>query len=994
MPVLFWLPGAVALRAVFGTEGPRRTDGPAWNFLAVAISVLLTGWLGFTLAEIGWFSVWLIVLLVLAGCAVVLRVVAGDWRGVPATARLWLDDLGRSLADGVRIASGRSVRIRQDARNLRLETAVLVGLLLVGAALFGRPAEMLRGALDAGAYINHGIAIARSGAIVQRDPLMRDLRDLGPPPAYVTLEEAKEFLEPLNLERYSLDRLRMPAFYVLDKKSGLVLPQHYSFYPALIAVGYGLFGIWGALWITPLLALLTCAAVFFFARQMFSARVGLVALAFLVVCPLQIWFARYPVSELPTEMLAFLFFYAFLRFTEETRRLNSLEAAARREGGPAGSAALESGASVRNARLFAVLAGAALGEISLVRVDFPLYLLPLPFFMLWWWLGRTWRREHTWFAVTVGLLLAQWTLHFVFFSFAYTMDQYHNVLLDQRRNWPFLLPLAYLAVGVLLLLDRTRDRWRPLATAAGEAASRRRKPLLGALCLAVGAFLAYRYIWQPHILFSSEAFDALKQGPVAFARYLEPYIGAPLESIAQTGKSNQPGLINTNSAILVRLGWYLSPLGMLLGFVGLLRALWKRLNPGTAYFFAVFGVVGLLFSGETYTVPTYPYSLRRFLPVAIPGLLVLGAYALAWAGEKWHPRRLVRPLAWAAAAALVVFFLVTGWVIIGHTEEAGAVDELTALAHRFPGNPAKTVLLFSNERDEPYVVATPLQYIYGFNCFSLNRPYGDTKGSVVQGAVERWQKQGYHVYALLGANGGKLFMPDLALVPYTQTGTPEWTYQVPELEQLRFQKPKNIISASLPFGLYDIVSRTQTTLPSLPYRLDIGGLDYQNLVAGFGGKEKTAPADPDTAQWRWTFHDAYLRLPWPDSAKAGGATLTMSLSAGTKERRVPAPAHPTPEQTARLVLAPSGAKMLPSPAQVAISANSVLTLTQVTLQPGAGFQDVTMGVPANAPTDPADPHYLLLHITSSTWVPSAAEVSGDERVLGVALDEMRLDPAR
>ena len=74
-------------------------------------------------------------------------------------------------------------------------------------------------------------------------------------------------------------------------------------------------------------AVLACAAVFFFARQMFSARVALLGLAFLITCPLQIWFARYPVSETPTELLAFLFFFAFLRFTEETRRLSALEVA-------------------------------------------------------------------------------------------------------------------------------------------------------------------------------------------------------------------------------------------------------------------------------------------------------------------------------------------------------------------------------------------------------------------------------------------------------------------------------------------------------------------------------------------------------------------------------------------------------------------------------------------------------------------------------------------
>jgi len=1014
LPILLWLPGAALLRGLFGPRGPLRTDGPAWTFLALAISVLLTGWLGFVLAEMGGFSPWLVALLEVAGVVGGLRLLAGRWAGVGPLAREWLGDLGWTLADGLRVALGRVVRLRPDARNLRLETALLVGLLLLAAALFSRPAEMVRGALDSGVYVNGGIALARTGAIVQHDPLMRELSDLGPPPDYVPSEEANEFLQPQTLQRYSLDRLRMIGFYVLDKKTGSVLPQFYHLFFVWIGIGYGLFGIPGALLVTPALALLAVAAVFFFARQLFTARVALVGLAFLILCPLQIWFARYPVSEIPTELLAFLFFYAFLRFSEETRRLTVVSRQSSVVGlyepqtadhGPRttdGPAEAEWVATQRAAGLFAVLAAAALGEILLVRVDFPLYLLPLPFYLLWWRLSRTWRAEHTLFLAVFMAFVAQWALYFFFFSFAYTVDQYHNVILDQRRAWARLLPLIYVGVAVLFALDHWQDRWRPLARAFGAALTRRRRPLLAALCLSVGAFLAYRYLWQPHILFSSQAWAALRQGPVAFARWLEPYIGAPLPEVANTGKTNQPLATTSNSFVLVRLGWYLSPLGIALGVVGLLRGLWKRLTPASAYPFIVLGVVGLLFSGDTFTVPTYPYSLRRFLPVAIPGLLVLAAYALAWLGEKLRPRRLFQPLAWATAAALLLFFVVTGSLIITHTEDGGAVGQITALAQRFP-NPAKTVLLFSAGRDEPYIVATPLQYIFGFNVFSLNRDYGRVKGEVVQGAVLRWQRQGYTVHALLGANGGKLLMPDLALVPHTGPGGPEWLYNVQELEALTAQKPKNFGPSTLPWGLYDVVSRTQTLSPTLPVQIDIGGDDYDALVAGWAGKERTLPSDPDTAQWRWTGQAALLRLPWPASARQIGATLTLRLSAGPKERAILLPAKPTAAQQAAAIRLPSGLPALSAPAQVTVLVGAVplrplgqpstAQIEPVLLQPGIGFTDVQFAVPPTAPTDPAGPGYLLLRITSPTWTPFAVGVSGDERALGVAVDRVTLAAA-
>src|SRR5206468_6095805 len=117
----------------------------------------------------------------------------------------------------------------------------------------------------------------------------------------------------LNPDRYTLERLRMPGFYVYDKKASLVVPQFYMLYPVWIGLMYDLFGIWGALYATPLLMLLAVMAVYFFARRALSGGASLLALALLVLCPITIWFARYPVSEVIMCLLAFGAFFAFMR---------------------------------------------------------------------------------------------------------------------------------------------------------------------------------------------------------------------------------------------------------------------------------------------------------------------------------------------------------------------------------------------------------------------------------------------------------------------------------------------------------------------------------------------------------------------------------------------------------------------------------------------------------------------------------------------------------
>ena len=298
LPVLAFLlyaPGAVVLNSLL-SRGPARhlfAGIDEWLFTAVLVSFLTTGLVCFIMAEVGLFRWWIILAIVLIFCLLV-GLLLGQ---VPLRPR--------SLLALLKVPSPYPQRAT-DRRIARIQQGALVALIVLAAVLFSRPSEMLRGALDSGAYINAGVAMARSGSILQHDTLMRELdSDKG---------EVKELMLGLNPDRYVLDNLRMPAFYVLDKKAALVLPQHYNLYPAWIALGYSLFGIWGALYMTPLLALLAVLAFYYFARRAIGEWAALAALLLLILCPVTIWFARYPVSEIITGLLAFGAFFAFLRF--------------------------------------------------------------------------------------------------------------------------------------------------------------------------------------------------------------------------------------------------------------------------------------------------------------------------------------------------------------------------------------------------------------------------------------------------------------------------------------------------------------------------------------------------------------------------------------------------------------------------------------------------------------------------------------------------------
>ncbi|HYO49127.1 MAG TPA: hypothetical protein VEW94_04680, partial [Chloroflexia bacterium] len=529
--VLLYVPGAVTLNSL-GMRSPYRAafaSRDEWVFAAVLVSLLTTGGVGFVLAEVGLFWWWLILPLV---CLLSLAVALVLGRSEIRPLRL------RMVLDLVKVPAPLPSR-QADHRQARLRAMSLALMVVIAVALFSRPAEMLRGALDSGVYVNAGVALGRTGAILQRDVLMRQLND--------DVGEGNELLQGQSLYRYTLDRLRLSGFYVLDKKAALVLPQHYSLYPVWIGLLYSLFGIWGALYATPLLMLLLVLAVYYFARRAMSPGAAMLALGLLVLCPVMIWFARYPVSEVLTGLLAFGGFYAFLRMISLQREEISPE-----------DGEIRGGDKVREdwASFFGVVAGVSLGQLSLARPDFIFYLIPVLGYALYWRLARKWRRPYTWFLGSLGLILAQYALHFAFFGFAYTLDLYHNVIQDVRRLWGSLLLALYAGLLLLFALDRFYPRLRPAWSVAERWAARYRWVWAGLLVLAVGGYAAYHYAIGPWLPNMREDNAGRPLAQTVFTTW-ESYIGAPVD----LGERYN----------LLRIGWYLSPLGIVVGVAGLLR---------------------------------------------------------------------------------------------------------------------------------------------------------------------------------------------------------------------------------------------------------------------------------------------------------------------------------------------------------------------------------------------------------------------------------------
>lgn len=958
---LLYAPGAVLLNGL-GRRSSRHVFAGVdeWLFTAVLVSFLLTGLTGFVLAEVGMFKAWLIVVLV-ALSSLALALTVGE-SGLKPRALLSL------------LRPQRSFPQREaDRRTARLLRIGLLVCIVAAVGLFSRPAEMLRGALDSGVYINAGVSLGRTGSIFQRDILMRQLNnDTG---------EVNELLQPLSRDRYALSNLRMAGFYVLDKKAALVMPQHYSLYPTWIALMYTLFGVWGALYANSLLALLGVLAVYFFARRAFNPAAALLGLALLIVCPVTIWFARYPVSEELEGLLAFAGCLSFLRMFQLSKPVASAENPTGATGVPAVPPLSIADGRATWACFWGLLAGVSLGQLALARPDFIFFVAPLPLYFLYWRLTRRWQPAYTWLLGALAAVLAVYLVHLSIYGFAYTLDLYHNTILDLRRLWGPLLLALYVGVLALIALDRLYPRLAPLWRRLEALAVRYRWAWAGALILALTAYAIWHYAidpWRPNIRFDS----AGNPIPQQVQTTLESYIGAPVD---QGSRYN-----------LLRVGWYLSPLGMLLGIAGFMRWIWNRLSAATALFLGMFLILSFAFLEETYTDPHYIYTMRRYVPVILPALILGIAWSCQWCWSRLRPRLVGRVVAGVAALGLGVFFLYTSHTIIPHVEEGGAVAEFTSLAKVFK-NPDKSVVLFSNNRDEPYVVSTPLQFIFGVESFVLWRDYPNLNNAVVEGVVKRWQSQGYDVYVMMGANGGKLYFPDMAM-----TAVGSWQYLVPEFEQQYYQKPTNIYNAFLPWGIYKFEPTGQapaggapqgvpsatvqaqvqatasaatpmpTLLPgvvqiasTLPFSLTVGKMDYPWLVAGFNTQESD---DGGKTYWRWTGSQAILRVPMP--TQAGGKTYdSAAITLRLRPESVQAGKAPSRTQ----------------PLTVTVTLDDT-QIGKFLVQPGAGFTDYTVQAPPGTPKKERDPNTALLHIYAPTWSGGSTAPGGDTRALGVQID--------
>lgn len=416
-------------------------------------------------------------------------------------------------------------------------------------------------------------------------------------------------------------------------------------------------------------------------------------------------------------------------------------------------------------------------------------------------------------------------------------------------------------------------------------------------------------------------------------------------------------------ANLVRVGWYLSPPGVVLGVLGVALWWWRGLNRAS-WFFLVVGFVGTFFYvRDTYgtSEQTYIYILRRFVAIAYPTFSLGMAYILAAPREHTRWRSLLLAGQAGLVGVLVLFFIWTGRPIYRHVEYQGAVEQIHTLAETF--NPGDILLLrgggptYGHFRDVPDIVATPLHFLFGRDSFTIKSGEPQRYADALAAQIRAWQEQGHAVYMLLSASGGDFVPPGYQL---RQVGV--FTLRLPEFEQLTNQKPRNVSSLTLPLAIYRLDEASEQEQHSSTSSLDVA--DFAAQVRGFYLPEGAAQ------RYAWTDGDALLRLPLaPLHAAQHPPPSTLSIWLGSGKR----PPHLGPARAClSLVAEPSPHISSPSAGEVSLGC---ITLSSTIAEYSFDLAPDTLAALRGT---------VLLRITSEAWVPAEEDPhQHDHRPVGV-----------
>lgn len=685
---------------------PPELDWPEYIFISFALGTAVTGSVALILAEFGWFHIGVLGL-------------------------LWL--LSFLTLTLVKIKT-QPAGVYPSFRWRRPQPWLLVVWLLPAAWLFFRPHEFIIGGADAGVYTNLSASIVRQGRIDFTDPLLAELdTDLAP-----------YLLRPVP-QQAGADYYLLPAFFVTDVASGRITPQFYHLHPVWQAIAYSLGGdsppqaVRASLLLTGLWALAGALAVYLTTRLIAGWPAAALALFGLTLNAVQIWFARYPTTEMLSQFWLWTGLWAIGCWLSERP----------------------------SSRLWAFLGGVAMGQFFLTRID-ALFILPvLGALGAWVWLRR--RRGRFWFLIPLAGFILHSLAHGWWISRPYFLglSEYGLAILRKQQQALILVAVFLILAPIVYILLR-HGPWQKYLPFAKIG-----RPLRGLLAVSLLLLAGYAWFIRPTLPPPGTWVDAFSANPIP----------------------------DTNAETFLRLGWYLSPLGVALGAVGVAWLVW-RMEAKTIVLLAITLLYTLFYLWNIRANPHQIYASRRYIMATIPLFVVGTAVLLTQILPPLRPSSTSRlAITWRHVVALLFILGWLGssaWFARGFTSQVdyqGVIKQLDALNDQLD---PQSVLIFNDPRPVGLgdFWGTPLKFLYEHEVFTLRQP-DQVDASLLVQTIKNWQNKGYTVYWIGDTNW-------LAQQNIAHSSSISATLTAANLEATYDRKPQKIINVEWPLPIFEI----------------------------------------------------------------------------------------------------------------------------------------------------------------------------------------------
>jgi hypothetical protein len=366
----------------------------------------------------------------------------------------------------------------------------------------------------------------------------------------------------------------------------------------------------------------------------------------------------------------------------------------------------------------------------------------------------------------------------------------------------------------------------------------------------------------------------------------------------------------------------------------------RRLFWRDPAFFLILTAFALIFFYKIRIVPEHFWAARRFVPMILPGTLLLAA-AAALSGARGNlllTRAIRMPIGIIFLALVAVHYVRAAQPVVDHVEYAGVIPRIEQLAARI----ADDDLLVVESRDagsDVHVFALPLAYTYARQVLVLSSAAPDkaTFAAFLEAARSRYRR-----VLFLGSGGSDLLSSRWTVEPIESV-----RFQIPEYDSPRDAYPRFVEQKEFDYSVY-VFGPPAAAAPAST--LDVGISDDLHAVR-FHAKEQT-----EGRTFRWTQAQSFVIV---NRIAPTARAIALWMNDGGR------PAAAPPADVTVLI----GERVLG------------------TVRVSGGFQEYEVPIPPDVAAA-AGNEPVRVTLRTPTWNPLTTLGRSDNRDLGVMLDRV------